>query len=363
MTEIVAIFGTRPERIKVEPVLRAFRNKDKALILQTGQHIELLDSLGKSGNDIKHRFLNIALRGLGLADALGQMVSGIARELDGLRPRLVLVQGDTSSALAGAIAARLSGLPVGHVEAGLRSFDDTSPWPEEMNRRLIGQIAGLHFAPTEASRRNLLQEGVPENTIHVTGNTAVDVVHQRMHELGIERRECDRQRGSIVVTLHRRESHGAIRLAALRRLMSFLEAHSEYQVRLFSHPNPDVVADLQKSGIEQHSRVTIREPVPHHELLQEVAASSFVVSDSGGIQEEAPSLGRTVFIARDETERPEAVEAGLNFLSGGGLENFEQQFGQWVGSSTREIENPYGDGQAGRRIAEICEGFLRDETA
>lgn len=363
MTEIVAIFGTRPERIKVEPVLQAFGDKDKALVLQTGQHIELLDSLGKSGSDIEYRSLNIALRGVGLADAVGQMVSGVGRELDELRPRLVLVQGDTSSALAGAIAARLCGLPVGHVEAGLRTFDDTSPWPEEMNRRLIGQIAVLHFAPTEASRQNLLREGVADNTIHVTGNTAVDVVQQRMDELGIERTEGDRQRGRIVVTLHRRESHGAIRLAALRRLMSFLDAHSGYQVRLFSHPNPDVMADLRKSGIEQHSRVTIREPVPHHELLQEVAASSFVVSDSGGIQEEAPSLQRTVFIARDETERPEAVEAGINFLSGAGLENFDQQFAQWVVSGAREIENPYGDGQAGRRIAEICEGFLRNETA
>lgn len=361
LIEMVAVLGTRPEKIKLGPVLENFSAKNKILSLETGQHVELMDSLGAVRGPFDSISLGVSLGGLDLSGSLGALVSAIGQQLTKLAPRLVIVQGDTTSALAGAIAARLSGSAVAHVEAGLRTFKDESPWPEEMNRRLIGQVATLHFAPTEGSRRNLRREGIPEAAIHVTGNTAVDVVGQWVQRKNAQPKPPNKEGGTIVVSLHRREAHGENRLAALKKLRGFLDAHPPYEVKLFSHPNPEVLSDLKRSRVADHPRFRIHEPVPHFELLTEISAASFIISDSGGIQEEAPSLGRPVFIARNETERPEAVDAGNNFLCGASLENFNHYFSQWQSIESFSLINPYGDGNAGRRIAEICERFLSDE--
>ena len=359
MVDIVAVLGTRPEKIKLAPVLENLSQSTTALAIETGQHIELMHSLGNRSESVDSVPLGVSLDSLELSEKLGRMVQELAKKLSELQPRLVLVQGDTSSALAGAIAARFSDMAVAHVEAGLRTFDQSSPWPEEINRRLISQVATLHFAPTETSRQNLVREGIPEGDIHVTGNTAVDVVNDWAQALGIEPAPADKRGGSIVVTLHRRESHGTTRIQALETLKNFLDKHPDFHAKLFSHPNPAVLSDLRASAIGTHPNLSVLEPASHGELLQAISEASFIVSDSGGIQEEAPSLGRAVFIARDETERPEAVDQGRNFLCGAGLQHFEAKFAEWSSTASPPLNNPYGDGNAGARIARICQEFLQ----
>lgn len=358
MNSIVAIYGTRPELIKLRPALEALPPNRGLSTIKTGQHTDLLETTGQSGHPVDAVQLSTPLDGLPLNEAVGVMVQGLGERLAEIKPSLVLVQGDTSSALAGAIAARFAGCGVGHVEAGLRTFDDASPWPEEINRRLVGQLATIHFAPTERSRENLLREGIAGDRIHVTGNTAVDAVERKLKRLGIRPQETSRQEGLIVMTLHRRESHGLLRQTALRHTIDFLNRHPGFRIKLFSHPNPKVMSDLEMSGVREHPLVDVREPVPHELLLEEMAAASFVISDSGGIQEEAPSLQRTVFIARDKTERPEAVDEGIHFLCGADLAGLEKNFNTWAASTPVPFTNPYGDGGAGARIAAVCEEYL-----
>jgi len=362
---IIAVLGTRPEKIKLEPVLGSLPSGFQVSVVETGQHTSLIDSaeVGNDGFDVVR--LSSSTEDLSLGESLGKMVADLSNYLSTASADLVLVQGDTASALAGALAARFSGIRVGHVEAGLRTHNNERPWPEELIRKTIGQLSDIHFPPTQIAQENLVAEGCEAASAPICGNTSVDIVTRRINEQQLETRtplaqEKDPSSGRIVVTLHRREAHGGPRRAALRQISVFLNGNPRYSAVLVLHPNPAVVRDVRESGIEQHPGVTIIPPLSHVGLLRAVNDAPFVISDSGGIQEEAPSLGKTVFIARAETERPEAVNLGMNYLVGADLTGFSEAFEAWRISEKRDdLHNPYGDGHAGEKIASAIIEFLK----
>lgn len=366
MKTVALVVGTRPERIKLDSVAIALSQFCRVVLVETGQHTTLLDSAAKEMFQGEVVRLEAPDPGSSMPSTLSQLVRGLSSTFESVRPHLVLVQGDTTSALAGALAASFGGFRVGHVEAGLRTHIPARPWPEEKIRKAIGQLVDLHFAPTEISVNNLLDEGIERESIRLTGNPGVDETIARIRNLSLDvRPPRDQQRipstGPILVTLHRREAHGNVRLLALENLGRFLSAHAQYRAIIVTHPNPSVIMDLSQSEIANHESVVLSDPLPHNDLLEVMNDAPFIISDSGGIQEEAPSLGKPVFIARDETERPEAVNLGLNFLVGANLAGLEHAFLEWQQSKVPiEISNPYGDGHAGERIAAHVQKILQE---
>jgi UDP-N-acetylglucosamine 2-epimerase (non-hydrolysing) len=284
------------------------------------------------------------------------------------RPDLVLVQGDTTTAFAGALAAFHRQIPVGHVEAGLRSGNALSPFPEEMNRRLATRLATYHFAATGSNRRNLLAEGVPEDSIFVTGNPVVDALKTiasvatpspQLQEV-LQRTRDTRL---LVVTTHRRESFGHVLTENLQVLRRFVDAHPDVTLTFPVHPNPAVAGPAAKvlGGCD---RIHLLAPLDYSDFIALLARAWLVVSDSGGVQEEAPSLGKPLLVLRENTERPEGLEAGVSRLVGGRPERLAQMLdevytgGEWS-KTLQSIQNPFGDGRSGSRIARIISGILR----
>jgi UDP-N-acetylglucosamine 2-epimerase (non-hydrolysing) len=375
MKRVLCLFGTRPEIIKLAPVLSALearRDRIAAIHVASSQHEELLHPFARDfGVRIDHDLkvmedgqppAAVASRVLAALDPL------IAREV----PDLLLVQGDTTTAMAGALAAFQRGVAVGHVEAGLRTGDPTSPFPEEMNRRLIGRLASLHFAPTAHNAATLRAEGVAEDRIAVTGNPVVDAVaHARTNGRPspewLARLDTSAASRLIVFTSHRREGLGATMEANLRALRGFVERHPEVALAAPVHPNPRVVESM-RAVLDGTPRTHLLDPLPYADFLELLARAWLIVSDSGGIQEEAPSLGKPVFVLRDRTERPEAIEAGVARLVGGSPERLEAMLEElarddrWI-RGIREMANPFGSGDAGERIAAAIEGFLAGGAA
>jgi UDP-N-acetylglucosamine 2-epimerase (non-hydrolysing) len=358
MLKIVVIIGTRPEAIKMAPVVRMLENHPEAFAVHTcatAQHREMLDQVvAHFGIRIAHD-LDIMTPGQSLARVTARAVEGVQAFLDRIGPDWVLVQGDTTTTFAAALAAFYGRVPVGHVEAGLRTGDPHSPYPEEMNRRLTGALATLHFAPTPAGRGNLLRENVRPEDIRVTGNTAIDALQMVLSQprpTGLPRLFPADRRG-ILVTAHRRESFGAgLRsiCAALRRLAARPDVHIVYPL----HPNPNVraVAIDALSGL---ANVTLTEPLDYRPFVWAMAESALILTDSGGIQEEAPSLGKPVLVLRDRTERPEAIAAGVARLVGTDEACIVRETERLLGEETAyaamaRAVNPYGDGQAAARI-------------
>lgn len=349
---VVAVLGTRPDAIKLGPVVAALRRVPRefhCLVAATGQHRELLDQvLGELDIDVDVD-LGLMRHDQQPAELLSRALAGLDGIVARVRPSLVLVQGDTSTALAGALASFYRRVPVGHVEAGLRTGDPGLPFPEEQHRRLIGRIAELHFAPTAEARRALEREGVDPRAIFVTGNTVVDALR------GIVDLELppDPTRPLLLVTLHRRESWGrplAVACAAVRRL---LQRHLALEAVIPVHPNPRVRTTVE-AVLGDCPRARVIEPPPYREFVALLARSTVVLTDSGGIQEEAPSLGVPVLVARELTERPEGVEAGAARLVGLDEERIVREVerllegrGSFDRGAARDL---YGDGRASERI-------------
>ncbi len=358
MLKIVVIIGTRPEAIKMAPVVRMLENHPEAFAVHTcatAQHREMLDQVvAHFGIRIAHD-LDIMTPGQSLARVTARAVEGVQAFLDRIGPDWVLVQGDTTTTFAAALAAFYGRVPVGHVEAGLRTGDPHSPYPEEMNRRLTGALATLHFAPTPAGRDNLLRENVRREDIRVTGNTAIDALQMVLSQprpAALPRLFPADRRG-ILVTAHRRESFGAgLRsiCAALRRLAARPDVHFVYPL----HPNPNVreVAIDALSGL---TNVTLTEPLDYRSFVWAMAESTLILTDSGGIQEEAPSLGKPVLVLRDCTERPEAIAAGVARLVGTDEACIVRETERLLDdeaayAAMARAVNPYGDGHAAARI-------------
>ena len=353
------IFGTRPEAVKLGPLAAELRQRPglEASICLTGQHAALTrPALDLFGLRPDYR-LPAPPADRTLAELTARVLTGVDAVLTEARPDLVLCHGDTTSALAGALAAFYRGIPVGHVEAGLRTRRLDSPFPEELNRQTVDRLSALRFAPTETARRNLLAEGLEPESVFVTGNTVIDVLRftlrQPCRHPALAWAEAGR---TVFLTLHRRESWGEPMAAVLRGVRRVLDAVPDARVLAPLHPNPRVRAALQ-TALGDHERVRLCEPLELADCHHLLARCSFVLTDSGGLQEEAPGLGKPVLVAREVTERPEGIGAGVLRLVGTGEESvFRECLRLLTDRAASRAVNPYGDGFAARRIADILEG-------
>ena len=370
------VFGTRPEAIKMSPLvkeLQAHKDKFNTIVCVTGQHREMLDQV-LDIFDIKPDFdLNIMKQGQDLYDVTSKVLLGMRDILKKCTPDIVLVHGDTTTSMAASLAAFYQQIPVGHVEAGLRTHNIYSPWPEEINRQITGRIATFHYAPTELSRRNLLKEGLSDDMIHVTGNTVIDALYwvvERIrndstleHYLKDELKACgyniDRLTGNkklVLITGHRRENFGDGFVNICKALKSLVETYPDVDFVYPMHLNPNVRKPIHEVfGHTDYRNMFFIEPLEYLAFVYMMEKSFIVLTDSGGIQEEAPGLGKPVLVMRDTTERPEAVDAGTVKLVGTDYDRIVSEVSRLINdykyySTMSEAVNPYGDGNACKRI-------------
>ena len=370
------VFGTRPEAIKMAPLVKLFQSHNddfKAIVCVTGQHREMLDQVLDIFG-IKPDFdLNIMKQGQDLYDVTSKVLMGMRDILKKCTPDIVLVHGDTTTSMAASLAAFYQQIPVGHVEAGLRTHNIYSPWPEEINRQITGRIATFHFAPTELSRRNLLGEGISEDMIHVTGNTVIDALywvverirtdsaleHSLKEELKASGYNLDRLTGDkklVLITGHRRENFGDGFINICKALKSLVETYPDVDFVYPMHLNPNVRKPINEVfGHTDYENMFFIEPLEYLAFVYLMEKSFIVLTDSGGIQEEAPGLGKPVLVMRDTTERPEAVEAGTVKLVGTDYYKIVSEVSRLINdyeyySTMSEAVNPYGDGKACKRI-------------
>jgi UDP-N-acetylglucosamine 2-epimerase (non-hydrolysing) len=363
---ILTAFGTRPEVVKLAPVLRQldlYPDEIRSVVVSSGQHAELLAPFVRLFGIQVHHDLAVMRPG----QSLNQLAARILADLDPVlkreRPDLVLVQGDTTTAVAVAWAAFHRGIPVGHIEAGLRTDDPLTPFPEETNRRIISRLARYHFAATPRNRDTLRAEGVSPEDIFLTGNPVVDAL-QYMGTVAppsdrVERL-LDQTRGlrRITLTTHRRESFGETLAGNLRVLREFVEEHPDVAMIFPVHPNP--VVREAASDLGNHPRILLTDPLDYPDFIALLSQSWLIVSDSGGVQEEAPSLGKPLIVLREKTERPEAVEAGVARLAGTPEQLAEALANAYANPTTvKSQENPFGRGDAGQRIVHAIRRLLR----
>lgn len=359
MPLIMPIFGTRPEAIKMAPIVRALESSNMdCFVTVTGQHREMLDQVNELFGVVPDADLNILQPGQTLNSILIRTIDG----LDGLfasnRPDAVVVQGDTTTSTAGAIAAFYRGIPVVHVEAGLRSGDIYSPFPEEANRKITTQVASLHLAPTSVSKANLVKENVPAGSIVVTGNTVIDALLTTVsRSITFEDPQLERlaQEGKrvLLVTTHRRENQGEAMRGIGRALARIADAERDLTIVLPIHKNP-VVREAVLPPVAGKANVIVTEPLAYGEFTRLLSLASLVLTDSGGVQEEAPSLGKPVLVMRDNTERPEAVMAGTVRLVGTSEDRIVDEVLKLLRDDVlydamANAVNPYGDGTAASR--------------
>ncbi len=371
---VMSIFGTRPEAIKMAPLVRELSNREgiESLCCVTAQHRQMLDSVLDIFQIRPDFDLNIMEPGQTLSTITTKCLLGLEKVFDQARPDLVLVHGDTSTAFSAALAAFYGQIKVGHVEAGLRTYDKYSPFPEEMNRTLVGDLADLHFSPTAANRDNLRREGITQN-VFLTGNTVIDAMATTVRpDFRFPTEELNhldyREKTVIAVTCHRRENYGepmAHIMTALRRLV---ETYPQVELVYPVHLSP-VVREAAGKYLGGHERIHLIDPIDVEEMHNLMARCAFVMTDSGGLQEEAPALGKPVLVLRRETERPEAVSAGTVKLAGTEEENIFVLGAQLVTDraaydAMAHAVNPYGDGRACRRIGDAIECIfgLRDKA-
>ncbi|MBO0460919.1 MULTISPECIES: non-hydrolyzing UDP-N-acetylglucosamine 2-epimerase [Enterococcus] len=361
--KVLSIFGTRPEAIKMAPVIKALEKDPRFLskVLVTGQHREMLDQTMAAFQLVSDHNLAIMREN----QTLSSMTSRILEKLEAVfqeeRPDLVLVHGDTTTALAAALAAFYQQILIGHVEAGLRTGDKQDPFPEEMNRRLIDQLSDFLFAPTEQSQENLWKENHPKERILVTGNTSIDALYQTLEERKTSLLKHE-EKNILLVTMHRRENIGSPMENVFRALKRIAVEYPELNVVFPVHKNPKV-REIAQQYLEEQTNIQLIEPLDTPEFYQLLSKSYLILTDSGGIQEEAPSLGVPVLIARETTERPEGVSAGTLKLVGTEEEQVYAKIthlltDQQAYQEMAQAKNPYGDGQASSRIIEQLKSYF-----
>jgi len=358
------VFGTRPEAVKLSPVILHMRARPADFQVQaavTGQHREMLDQTLAVFGIAPDYDLNIMTPGQTLTASAARILAGMEPVLAAARPDIVYVQGDTSTTLYGGIAAFYAGVPVGHIEAGLRTGDMKQPFPEELNRVLTGRLAALHFASTEGARRNLLDEGADPPTIHVTGNSGIDAVLSIAGKLasgelrGPDWNFLNPKTHLIVVTAHRRESFGD-GFENICRALRKLADRSDIEIVYPVHRNPNV-RDPVHRHLENVPNIHLIDPLTYVPFVDLMGRATILLTDSGGIQEEGPSLGKPVVVMREKTERPEAVEAGTVRLAGTDTARIVSEVSRLLDDpalreSMSRIHNPYGDGHASQKIAD-----------
>lgn len=370
MSRVLFIFGTRPEAIKLAPVVRWMKEHCLDLVPKvcvTAQHRGLLDQALDTFKLQPDHDLNVMVPGQTLTQSTARILGSLEAILTEEKPDLVVVQGDTTTTLCGALAAFYQRIPVAHVEAGLRTGDLNQPFPEEMNRVVTSRIAALHFAPTEKAKLNLLNDGIAEDSIAVTGNSGIDALLYVRE--GLETGEIppqswtkfNRQKHLIVVTAHRRESFGA-GLDGVCEAIRRLATRSDVEIAFPVHPNPNVRAAFSErlAGLPN---VYLLDPLDYVPFVDLMRRASILITDSGGVQEEGPSLGKPILVLREKTERPEAVEAGTVRLVGCNPDRIVNESNVLLDNSaeydTRAYaHNPYGDGQASKHICGAIQDFL-----
>lgn len=369
----LCVFGTRPEAIKMAPLVKVFEELPEIFdskVLVSAQHREMLDQVLEIFDIVPDHDLDIMAHGQTLEDITGKVVHGVGKILAEERPDLVLVHGDTTTTFAAALAAFYQQIPVGHVEAGLRSHNPYSPYPEEMNRQLTGRLSRWHFAPTQGNRDNLLREGVDADRIFVTGNTVIDALWRvvdpdYLNHHPIPGFNLNPERKLILLTAHRRENLGAPMRDIFSAIREIVETLEDVEVVYPMHLNPKVRVPAREI-LGGHPRIHLIEPLEYVPFANLMAVSDLVMTDSGGIQEEAPALGKPVLVLRQETERPEAVSAGTVKVVGVSRETIKSEAMRLLTDpasyrAMAEAVNPYGDGQAAQRIAALIRERIGSE--
>jgi UDP-N-acetylglucosamine 2-epimerase (non-hydrolysing) len=371
MVKALFVFGTRPEAIKLCPVVLHMRTRPEEFRVEvavTAQHRQMLDQVLEAFGVVPDYDLNLMTPGQTLAGASSRIIAGLEPVFAASGPDIVYVQGDTSTTLCGALGAFYARIPVGHIEAGLRTGDIAEPFPEEMNRVVAGRLASIHFAATEGAKANLLREGVADSTIHVTGNSGIDAVLNVRDRLasgaltGGDWSFLDPGKRLIVVTAHRRESFGA-GFENICEALGAIAARGDVEIVYPVHRNPNVRGPVERmlSGVPG---IHLIEPLDYVRFVDLMRRAYLLLTDSGGVQEEGPSLGKPIIVMREKTERPEAVEAGTVRLAGTCAERIVSEVTRLlddrdVWDSMSRVHNPYGDGHAGRRIADATLSRLR----
>ncbi len=359
--KVMTVFGTRPEAIKLAPLIKELEKRAhiNSIVCVTAQHREMLDQVIETFNINVDYDLNIMEKGQSLNDITCKVLNKLPLIINKENPNIILVHGDTTTTLATSLTAFYSKIPVGHIEAGLRTYDKYSPFPEELNRQLTGIIADMHFAPTNLARNNLISEGKPENSIFVTGNTAIDALkitikedynHPIIDEIGNDR--------MILLTSHRRENLGKPMKNIFRAVKRIVDDFKDVQVVYPIHLNPEIRNIAGEVFGKSNKRIHIIEPLEVVDFHNFLNKSYMIMTDSGGIQEEAPSLGKPVLVLRDKTERTEGVEAKTLKLVGTNEERIYNSVSSLLIKKERYIQmskasNPYGDGYASKYIVDI----------
>lgn len=378
MKKVMLVFGTRPEAIKMSPLVREFQKYPmdfETVICVTGQHREMLDQVLNIFEIIPDYDLNIMKQGQDLYDITSRVLLGMRDVLREVQPDIVLVHGDTTTSTVAAMASFYQQIPVGHVEAGLRTYNIYSPWPEEMNRQITGRIASYHFAPTILSRQNLLSEGINESKITVTGNTVIDALYMVVDKIkndkqldeklkctlvkaGYNTDRLDDTKKLVLITGHRRENFGNGFISMCEAIKNLTEKYPEVDFVYPMHLNPNVrkpIHDVFGEDLSILNNMFFIEPLEYLSFVYLMEKSTIVLTDSGGIQEEAPGLGKPVLVMRDTTERPEALEAGTVKLVGTNYDKIVSEVSTLIDvqeyyDQMSKAMNPYGDGYACRRI-------------
>lgn len=365
--KVMTIFGTRPEAIKMAPLVLELKKRSEEfepIVTVTAQHREMLDQVLEIFNITPDYDLDIMKQRQTLAQITTRALEGLDDVMKKTRPDIVLVHGDTSTTFAASLAAYYNQIAVGHVEAGLRTWDKYSPYPEEMNRQLTSVMADLHFSPTEKSKQNLLNENKPEERIFVTGNTAIDALKTTvdktysspiLDELGDKR--------LVLMTAHRRENLGSNMEQMFRAIKRLVEAHDDVQVIYPVHLNP-VVQETAANILGDDDRIKLIEPLGVVDFHNFASHAHLILTDSGGVQEEAPSLGVPVLVLRDTTERPEGIDAGTLKLAGTDEDTIFDLANELLSDKNAHAKmskasNPYGDGKASERIADAIVGYFK----
>ncbi len=360
MKKIMLVFGTRPEAIKMCPLVNELKTRKEieTVVCVTGQHRQMLDQVLKAFNVTPDYDLSIMKEKQTLFDVTTNILNRIKEVLDNEKPDIVLVHGDTSTTFVTALSCYYLQIPVGHVEAGLRTYNIYSPYPEEFNRQAVSIISRFNFAPTELSKQNLLNEGKDESTIYVTGNTAIDALKTTVKRDYVHH-ELEWAKGSklIMITAHRRENLGEPMENMFKAIKRVMDEHPDVKAIYPIHMNP-VVRSTANEILGNNSRIHIIEPLDVLDFHNFLARSYLILTDSGGIQEEAPSLGKPVLVMRDTTERPEGIKAGTLKLVGTNEESIYNNFKLLLDNKDEyekmsRASNPYGDGHSCKKIADI----------
>ncbi len=375
--KVLVVFGTRPEAIKLAPVISELQKPAYGLIPRvcvTAQHREMLDQVLRLFSIRVHHDLNIMQKGQSLEDVTTRVIHGMKRVLEQERPSIMVVQGDTTTTFAATLAAFYQGVPVAHVEAGLRTWNKRSPFPEEVNRVLTTHLGDLHFPPTKQSEENLLREGIDPAHVHVTGNTVIDALFHVIKGVRASRKAFEREfrmidfsKRLILVTGHRRENFGPGFLNICQAIRSIAVSEDDVEIVYPVHLNPNVQAPV-RSILSGLPNVHLLEPLEYRPFLFLMDRAYLILTDSGGVQEEAPSLGKPVLVMRNHTERPEAVRAGTVRLVGTDRRRIVRDVRRLLHERrlyTRmsRAHNPYGDGKSSPRIVKAIRKFLRSNPS